>query len=106
MNMRRIDPTRLARIASAFVLVISGLSLIGWTLDIAILTRLLPRLPAMVPNTAIAFWLAAISLWCAAVTPVQAARKWLSRTCALGVILISGLTLGQYFFGWQLPLDR
>src|ERR1041385_8896600 len=84
-------PETHARFSAAFVVVpkvvsrlgvvVSGLVLLGWTLNLPILQSILPGQPQMVPLTAVAFILASLSL---ATKP-----KVVSGICALAVILIA-----------------
>ncbi len=89
------------------------LVLAGWQFDIPALKHLVPGVVSMKANTALAFMLAGLALvfearpagagdeprW-----PVDPARvaPWLAAL----VLLIGGLTLGEYLFGWQLGLDE
>jgi signal transduction histidine kinase len=77
--------------------VVSGLVLLGWTLNLPILQSILPGQPQMVPLTAVAFILASLSL---ATKP-----KVVSGICALAVILIAVLTLSEYVSGLNLGFD-
>jgi PAS domain S-box-containing protein len=58
----------------------------------------------MKPNTAVAFVLSGLSLWSLHFAPAKARR--LTESCALAVVLIGGLTLSQYLFGWDLHIDH
>src|SRR5690349_16655520 len=85
------------KVVSRLGVVISGLVLLGWTLNLPILQSILPGQPQMVPLTAVAFILASLSL---ATKP-----KVVSGICALAVILIAVLTLSEYVSGLNLGFD-
>src|ERR1041385_5755715 len=85
------------KVVSRLGVVVSGLVLLGWTLNLPILQSILPGQPQMVPLTAVAFILASLSL---ATKP-----KVVSGICALAVILIAVLTLSEYVSGLNLGFD-
>src|SRR5437899_3069135 len=99
--------------AAAFGIFMAFTVLIGWALDIATLKSVLPNQPQMVPNTALSFVFACVSLW---LLRKEERRRWNNAAllCAGAVLLISVLTLTEYllaldlgidklFFGWRLP---
>lgn len=51
------------RASSVLAILVGGAVLAGWALDIAALKTVVQGLPAMMPNTAIAFAFAGLSLW-------------------------------------------
>ena len=94
------------RIASASLALVGGAVLVGWLLQIEILKRVLPGAPAMKPNLAAGFLLCGTAL-------ALVSRKTLTkpvRICAMAMAAIvavgAGLTLGEYFFGWNLPIEQ
>jgi signal transduction histidine kinase len=105
-------PETHARFSAAFVVIpkvvsrlgvfVSGLVLLGWTLNLPILQSILPRQPQMVPHTAVAFILASLSLGALTNKPRFVV---VSRLCALAVILIAVLTLAEYIAGWNFGFD-
>ena len=96
-----------ARMSGGLVFLLGIVVLVGWAFDIAQLKSVLPGLPPMVPNTAIAFILAGLSLWFLSLELSIGTLK--RRTCqAAGLIItvMGALTLGEYLFGWRLPIDQ
>lgn len=98
-----------ARAAAAIVLLVSASVLTGWLFDFPALVSVMPAWPKMVALTALAFALAALSLWLQAPAPVDGAmgrpRQRVARVCAALVTAIglSGLTAAV--LGWNLRLD-
>jgi signal transduction histidine kinase len=82
---------------------VSGLVLLGWTLNLPILQSILPGQPQMVPLTAIAFILASVSL-----VTLKNKRSFavVSGLCALAVILIAMLIISEYVGRFDLGLDK
>lgn len=81
---------------------VSGLVLLGWTLNLPILQSILPGQPQMVPLTAVAFILASFSLGALK----QNKQSIVSGACALIVILIAVVTIGEYVARLDTGLDR
>ena len=90
-----------ARTAGAAVILVSGLAIAGWGLDIDAFKSVIPGLTAMNPGgTALAFLLAGISLWIQSV-PSGRRLKVLAMACAGGVVLLALLRLGGYLLAWD-----
>lgn len=81
---------------------VSGLVLLGWTLNLPILQSILPGQPQMVPLTAVAFILASFSLGALK----QNKQSIVSGACALIVILIAVVTIGEYVARLDTGLDK
>ncbi len=96
----------LSRGASLAVILTGGLVLIGWALGIAALQSLLPGLPKMTANTALGLGLAGASLWLPQRKETSRQTRRIAQACALAVILLGSLTLGEYLFGWDLGIDQ
>ena len=99
---------RLGRIFGLLVMAVGGLVLAGWALGLPLITSFGPGLPPMVPNTALSLALAGEALWLSlARRPPRLARlnTLAANILASVVTLFGGLTLGEHFFGWRLPLD-
>jgi len=62
----------LPRLAAVLTGAVGVMVLAGWGLRLPLLTSVVSSLPAMMPNTAVAFVLAGLSLWL--VGPQQSAR--------------------------------
>jgi PAS domain S-box-containing protein len=95
-----------SRAASAAVVLVGGLVLMGWALDLTALKSVLPGLATMKPNTALAFILAGVALWLLLTNETQPRLRRVAQVCAVVVALIGLLTLSQDFFGWNLGLDQ
>src|SRR6185295_15401173 len=79
---------------------ISSLVLLGWTFDVPILQSILPGQPQMVPLTAVTFILASVSLG------MLKSRVVVSGLCALAVLVIALLIIGEYIGRFDLGLDK
>jgi PAS domain S-box-containing protein len=100
----------LPTVASVGAIITGCLVLIGWRFDLPALQQVLPGLPKMTANTAVAFVLAGLSLWlytsAAKPTPSYDRQRRLAQVLAAFVTLIGLLTLSQYLFGWDGGLDQ
>jgi len=93
------------QVAIALGIIVPCLVLIGWTLDIGALKNVLPGQPQMVPNTALAFILASLSLWLLRAGQFAGRSRIYACACACIVVLTSLLTLGEYLSGVDLRID-
>ena len=93
---------RFSRILAAAVVLIGGLILMGWALDLELLKGGFPGLQAVKANAALAFILCGASLW------FYNSRQsvHLAQGLAMGAILLGLLTLGEHVLGWNLGLDQ
>jgi signal transduction histidine kinase len=98
-------PSPVQRAAIALGVVVPCLVLVGWTLDIGALKNVLPGQPQMVPNTALAFILASLSLWLLRAGRFAGRSLASARACAGVVTLTSLLTLCEYLSGLDLRID-
>jgi signal transduction histidine kinase len=91
------------KVASSLGIAVPSLVLLGWTFNIPILQSILPSQPEMVPNTAVAFILASLSLG-----TLNGKGKFsvVSVLCALAVVLIALLTIGEYVAGLDPGFDK
>src|SRR5438477_6400630 len=94
------------RIAGMTVAFVGVTVLTGWLLDIGWLTGLRPNLATMKPNTALAFLLAGAALSLLAPRAPDRRVLRLARGCALTVVLVAVLTLGEYAVGRDLGIDE
>src|SRR5688572_10448936 len=88
--------------ASLLGLFVACLVLVGWTLDLIALRSILPSQPQMVPNTALTFVLASVALWMTWRGRNSQRTSAVAVVCALSVILIGLLILGEYLTGTDL----
>jgi signal transduction histidine kinase len=93
------------RVASGFSISVSCLVLTGWALNVSALRSVIPSQPQMVPITAITFILASLALWMPGKEPKSQRPSVMAWVCALAVVLIGALTLGEYLSGAELGFD-
>src|SRR4051812_909642 len=87
----------LSRGASAVVLVLAALVLVGWVFDITLFKTLLhPAKIAMNPMTAVGFALASVSLWLLLDEPVAPKHRLAARVLAAAMLGIGLLKLASY----------
>ena len=96
----------LSRAAGAVVILLGGLVLVGWVLDITALKSVLPGLVTIKVNTAVAFVLAGMSLWMLWTGHPDQRMRRIARACAFVVPLIGSLTLSEHLLGWDLGIDQ
>ena len=99
-TLQRVPP-----LAAVLAVVVGMMVLVGWVLQLPLLTRVVPSLPAMMPNTAAAFVLAGTALWLLGPPAAGHWRRRLGQGLALLVALFGGVVLGEYVVGWRLGLD-
>jgi len=92
----------------ALAVLVGGVVLLGWTLDIAALKSVLPGWVSMKPNTAVAFIVSGIALLAVSIRNTQYAAILfrLARFCAWFAGLIGLLSLCEYAFGWNPGFDQ
>src|SRR2546423_701610 len=93
------------RVASGLGFFVSCFVFLGWATDIATFRNVLPGKPEMVPNTALGFILASISLW---LSRDEGTTLWARRCasgCAVAVVLVGMLTLSEYLWKIDLKID-
>ncbi len=111
MNTHGIAPvlTRLSSLSQAvsgIVLIVGLLVLAGWLFDVSALKAVVPGFATMKPNTALAFFLAGMSLW---LFQGEQAGQWarrLAQWCAFAVAIEGFLTLMEYLWQWDFGFDR
>jgi PAS domain S-box-containing protein len=96
-------------LAATATVLIAGLVLIGWTFDVDLLKRVVPGLVAMNPMTALAFLLAALSLFL--FSDEKSGERapfhvWLARGCALLVTVVGAAKLVALFRGTDIGIDQ
>jgi PAS domain S-box-containing protein len=95
-----------SRIASAGIMLLGGLVLVGWAFDITTLKSVFPGLATMKANTALAFVLAGLSLLLLDRTERGRGARLLASFCAVTVALLGVLTLGEYWFVLDFGIDN
>ena len=101
-----------AQVASAILIFVGCVVLVGWIYNITVLKSILPEFVAMRPNTALGFVLAGGSLWLQLSTKKRSRgayvfwRRLIGKGCSILVFLLGGLTLVEYFFRWDLHIDQ
>ena len=95
-----------SRVASFLAILVGCVVLVGWTLDVGVLQRVLPGLVAMNPVTAAAFVLAGASAWLLQEERPGRRAHRLARACALVVAVGGLLKLLQMLIGWEFGIDQ
>jgi PAS domain S-box-containing protein len=93
-------------LTAMLVMVVGLMVLGGWGLRLPPLTSVVAPLPAMMPNTAVAFVLAGAGLWLLGPQHASPGRRRAGRGLGLGVALFGLVVLGEYLAGWQPGLDQ
>src|SRR3954468_682448 len=88
------------------VLLIAGMVMTGWILDVPTLKSAVPGLVEMKVNTAIAFAAAAIALLLQLDRPATGAALAAVRLCAALVAAIGGASLAEWVFAIDLGIDN
>jgi PAS domain S-box-containing protein len=96
----------ISRYLSLIVLTVGCAVLFGWLLNVPLFKSLLPGLVEMKVNTAFGFICAGLSLFIIHKKPLQRRLNDMGRGLAVMVMLIGGLTLSQYIFGFNLGIDE
>jgi signal transduction histidine kinase len=99
----RIRPVHVARATAAAAGAIGLTVLLGWAIDAAALTSIVPGFPSMQPWTAVGVLLGALSLWLASF-PSRGARA-ASAASALALVAVAGLPLIEHATGVALGTD-
>jgi PAS domain S-box-containing protein len=96
---------RVPEIVSLVVILIAGLTLVGWATGSVTLTSLRPRLPAMRPNAAAGLILGSVSLWLLTGHRLNKVARTLGGICALAVALLGFLTLIEHLLALNTGFD-
>lgn len=97
-----------SQILGILVSLIGLAALSGWQFDIVLLKRILPTLPVIAPNTALAFLVGGLTL----IFQTSAATKnkkfflYISGLFSSYIILVGFMTLVEYLFNQNLGIDR
>jgi PAS domain S-box-containing protein len=99
-------PKLLARMAGIFVCIVGLVVLTGWALDIPLLKTVFPGLVTMKANTAVGMVLCGTALALLSGKRPGPTFRFVAATMALAVVILATLTLGEYFFGWNVGIDQ
>src|SRR5689334_6274265 len=95
---------RTSAMAAAAVVLVGVVALCGWAFDVEALKRVLPDLPSMKANTALAFVASGVSLWFLLPGRIETAR---ARGGVLAVIALAiGLLTLLEYAGLDLGIDE
>jgi PAS domain S-box-containing protein len=98
---------RVSQVAGVVAMFVGCFVLLGWTLDVEVLKRVLPRLVAMNPVTAIAFVLAGAALLLLLRKDAEDKGSGpLGQGLALAVALVGLLKLVGLVWGWDSGVDQ
>jgi PAS domain S-box-containing protein len=92
--------------ASVLVMLMGGIGLLGWILDIETLKQFLHHGITIKANTTISLVLAGLSL-CLFTLDLQ--HRWtrrLGQICATVVLIVGVLSLSEHLIGWNLRIDQ
>lgn len=95
-----------ALLLSALVAALGASVLAGWALDISFLKSPLPGGVNMKANTATGMLLVGVSLALLALGNVATRARFFGTVVGCGGIVMGMLTLGEYFFGWNVGIDQ
>ncbi len=80
--------------------------LAGWVFDVHALGRNLPGWTSMKANTAFGLLLCGIALWLIREKEATGIRRRFSQLLGMAVALLGMLSLSEYVFAWNMPLDQ
>lgn len=97
-----------SKVFGALVFLTGLLALAGWQFDILFLKRIVPSLPVIAPNTALAFFLGGLALVFLADTAANEKKIFvvISRIFSSYLVLVGFFTLLEYIFGINIGIDR
>jgi PAS domain S-box-containing protein len=97
---------RLSRVAATICMVVGGVVLIGWTLDIDLLKSWSPNLIYTKTNMAVSLMLAGVALWTLREGPRSRVQSYCGYFCVSIVLLNGALALSETLFHWNLGIDQ
>jgi PAS domain S-box-containing protein len=103
LTRRTLAFSRILCVLAAAFAVLGG---IGWLLDIAVLTRVHPALPAMPANTVLALLLSALAVLCTGENARSHRSHLFAGAGGVVVFLFGALTLIEYICGLDLGIDH
>src|SRR5919109_4205032 len=95
-----------AQIAAGLSCVLGATALAGWWLKIDILRCIIPGSTPLKPNVAAGFLLSGIILWLSSRNNLSKAAQMFVGAGAALIVALGALTLAEYFFNWDLGIDR
>jgi signal transduction histidine kinase len=95
-----------AGIAGVICVLVGVVVLIGWVTDENILMSFMPGGIVMLPNTAVGFVLAGLSLWLHRAEDLAPVARRAARAAAIAVFLLGFLTFLERVAGWSFGIDQ
>jgi two-component system sensor histidine kinase/response regulator len=95
-----------ALIPSVGVALLGALALAGWVLHVEALKSIIPGADPMKPNMAAAILLCGAALSLLSRKTLTKPIRICTAAIAATVIILSGLTIGEYVFGWDLGIEH
>ena len=99
-------PNLILKAASTIAILVGCSVLLGWTLDVDVLKRILPGLVAMNPATAIAFILAGVSLLLMQPQNTASRLRRIAQGLAFAVALVGLIKFIGILSGWDVGIDQ
>jgi PAS domain S-box-containing protein len=99
-------PNLILKAASTIAILVGCSVLLGWTLDVDVLKRILPGLVAMNPATAIAFILVGVSLLLMQPQNTASRLRRIAQGLAFAVALVGLIKLIGILSGWDVGIDQ
>jgi PAS domain S-box-containing protein len=106
MQMASHRQKTFAKIAGSFVFIAGIAVLVGWAFDLSFLKSVFPGLVTMKANTAIGMALGGLALALLSRENVATPIRFCAAALAIAVVALGILTLGEYFFDWNLGIDE
>lgn len=97
---------RVALLLGTLVAALGLAVLLGWVFDVAGLKGVFPGSVTMKANTAAGLLLCGLNLVLVSSFPNPRCKYFLGCALSLLVVTVAGLTLSEYFFGWNLGIDQ
>ena len=85
-----------ARVLSLVVLLIATAVLLGWVLDVAVLTTVVPGLPSVKPATAVALLICAVALGRLSSGKTTRLTQGIASVAAVGALGLAAVTFGEH----------
>jgi PAS domain S-box-containing protein len=102
----RFQSHLLPQSASALAVLVGGIVLLGWGLEIEALKSVSPGLATLKPITALCFIMSGSSLYFSSRYGYSRRLQWLGQGLAVAVALIASITLSEYIFRWDSGISQ